>query len=178
MKEPWQIHPDIWKNQVAFFTYLRGHLRLLWSQYPAKLKWKTSQLRLPPKGYTGRAKKLGTCYYCSCDFPASHLEVDHVQQAGQCNSWETAHQFLKNLLDCNENWVLACKPCHKVKSYSEAQGISFAEAAIQKKVIAHCKLKTNIQLALLSGYGYNDCSNADKRKQAWQDHFNKEKQND
>lgn len=174
VKEPWEKHPQIWKNKTAFFTYLRGHLRLLWSRYPAKLAWKATQLKPVPKGYTGRAKKLGTCHYCNEVFAASHLEVDHVNQAGQCNSWETSNQFLYNLLDCNDNWVLACKPCHKIKSYSESQGISFIEAAIEKQVIEKCKLKTDVQLALLSAYGYNNCSNAAKRKAAWREIINKE----
>jgi 5-methylcytosine-specific restriction endonuclease McrA len=165
-KEPWEIYPSIWKNKVAFFTYLRGHLRLLWSRYPAKLAWKSAQLKLPPKGYTGRAKKLGVCHYCSESFAASHLEVDHVAQAGQCNSWETSSQFLHKLLNCNNNWVLACKPCHKIKSYSESQGITFEEAAFQKEVIELMKQPTDKVLAFLSTHGYNGASvsNAAKRK--------------
>lgn len=172
--EPWEIYPEIWRNKTAFFTYLRGHLRLLWSRYPAKLKWKSAQLRSPPKGYTGRAKKLGTCHYCSCDFAASHLEVDHVQQAGQCNSWETAHQFLKNLLDCNGNWVLACKPCHKIKSYSESQSISFEEARVAKEVIELMKPCNKAKmLALLKDNLYN-CKNSVERKKALTEILNKE----
>src|SRR5207245_399688 len=93
--------------------------------------------------------------------------VDHVKQAGQCNSLETAQQFLHNLLDCNGNWVLACKPCHKIKSHAEKTGSSFEEARIAKKIIESCKLKIDVQLALLSGYGYSNCSNAAKRKIAW-----------
>lgn len=166
-KDPWIIYPEIWKNQTAFFTYLRGKLRLTWSRFPAKLKWKQAQLVSPPKDYTGRAKKLGKCHYCGEWFAASHLEVDHVEQAGQCNSWETAYQFLKNLLDCNDNWVLADKNCHKIKSYAEKQSITFEEARIAKKAIKSMKQSVKIQLALLSGYGYNDCSNAAKRKLAW-----------
>ena len=173
MKEPWEIHPSIWRNKTAFFTYLRGHLRLLWSRYPAKLQWKSAQLRSPPKGYTGRAKKLGTCYYCSEDFAASHLEVDHVHQAGVCNSWDTSHQFLKNLLDCNDNWVLACKPCHKIKSYSEAHSMTFIEAAVAKQVIEACKEKVETQLAKLRNLNYNGISNATKRRACWQDYFEK-----
>lgn len=165
-KEPWEIHSDIWRNQTAFFTYLRGHLRLLWSRYPAKLKWKSTQLVAPPKGYTGRAKKLGVCYYCSESFSASSLEVDHVLQAGQCNSWETSQQFLRNLLDCNDNWVLACKPCHKVKSYSEAHNLTFEQARQAKLVIEILKAPVKEILAIIAKSSYNgsDTSNAAKRK--------------
>lgn len=164
-KQPWELYPNIWKTKAAFFVYLRGHLRLLWSRYPAKLKWKQAQMKTPPKGYTGRAKSLGVCFYCNKDFAASHLEVDHVQQAGQCNSWETANQFLYNLLDCNDNWVLSCKPCHKIKSYSEKLGITFEEAKLEKQVIELCKDKQKV-LAFLQEKGYTGASvsNAVKRK--------------
>jgi len=166
-KQPWELYPSIWKNQVAFFTYLRGHLRLLWSRYPAKLEWKKKQLRDPPKGYTGRAKKLGDCHYCQEAFAASHLEVDHVQQAGACNDWDTSSKFLYNLLDCNDNWVLACKPCHKIKSYAESEGLSFEEAKLAKKVLEVTKLPAKKVLEFLAEHGYSgdSVSNATKRKE-------------
>lgn len=173
-KEPWELYPTIWKTKAAFFTYLRGHLRLLWSRYPAKLKWKQSKLVTPPKGYTGRAKKLGQCHYCGEWHAASHLEVDHVKQAGACSSWETAQQFLRNLLDCNDNWVLADKVCHKIKSYSEAHDMTFEQARVAKDVIERCKQKVDIQVAQLKQLGYNDTSNAEKRKKAWTEILNKE----
>lgn len=135
LQEPWEKYPEIWKSKPNFFTYLRGHLRLLWSRYPAKLKWKSAQLITPPAHYIGRAKKLGKCEYCSEWFAASHLEVDHVVQAGECNSWETSSEFLYNLLNCNNNWKLTCKPCHKIKSHAEKNNISFEEAATLKEII-------------------------------------------
>lgn len=165
-KEPWEQYPTIWKSQASFFTYLRGHLRLLWSRYPAKIEWKKGKLYKPPKGYTGRAKSLGDCHYCGEAFAASHLEVDHVQQAGTCRDWTTAYQFLHNLLDVNDNWVLACKPCHKIKSYAEKEGITFEEARTAKKVLEVTKLSTKEQLAFLLEHGYSGdaVSNATKRK--------------
>lgn len=166
--EPWQKYPAIWKNETAFFTYLRGHLRLLWSRYPAKLKWKAAQLVTPPKDYVGRAKKLGKCHYCGNMFAASHLEVDHVDQAGKCNSWETSHEFLRKLLDCNDNWVLACKPCHKVKSMAERTGLSFEEAALEKKVIEFLKneKKIVVDFCVANGYNLSSLTNAAKRRDA------------
>lgn len=157
-KQPWEKYPTIWKNQAAFFTYLRGHLRLLWSRYPAKIKWKTAQMVKPPVGYTGRAKTLGECHYCKEMFAASHLEVDHVIQAGTCNSWETSTEFLYKLLDCNDNWVLACKPCHKIKSYAEKQDISFEEARLEKQIIEFCKQPKQIVLDFLSENQYTGAS--------------------
>lgn len=175
--EPWESHPEIWKNQGVFFTYLRGAIRSIWSRYPAKLKWKQSQLVAPGKGYTGRAKKLGTCHYCKEMFSASALEVDHVQQAGSCNSWETAYEFLRKLLDCNNNWVLACKPCHKVKSYAERTGLDFKDALAEKRAIDF--LKTNSKQVVLDycasmGYNVGPLTNNQKRREALVAIFKKE----
>jgi 5-methylcytosine-specific restriction endonuclease McrA len=166
--EPWESYPAIWKSKTAFFTYLRGHIRLIWSRYPAKLKWKSAQMFKPPKGYTGRAKTMGKCAYCNETFAASHLEVDHIEQAGTCNSWETAAQFLRKLLDCNDNWCLACKPCHKIKSYAEKQGLDFEEARLQKRVIEIMKQNKSEVLDFCQRNGYNSSSlsNETKRKVA------------
>lgn len=167
MREPWEQYPSIWKTKAAFFVYLRGHLRLLWSRYPAKIEWKKKQMVKPPPGYTGRAKTMGQCVYCNEKFAASHLEVDHVQQAGACSSWDTAYQFLHNLLDCNDNWVLACKPCHKIKSYAEKEGLSFEEARAAKQVLEITKQPVNKVLEFLMQHGYTGASvsNATKRKE-------------
>lgn len=176
-KEPWEAYPNIWKSPAAFWAYLRGGIRSIWSRYPGKLEWKKSQLQEPPHEYKGKAKKLGTCHYCKCQFSASALEVDHVQQAGSCNSWETAAEFLQNLLDCNDNWVLACKPCHKVKSYAERQGVNFQAALVEKRAITFLKEhnKTEV-LAFCASKGYNASSltNADKRREALVEIFTKE----
>lgn len=167
-QEPWEKFPGLWKSQAAFFTYLRGQIRLTWSRFPAKLKWKAAQMVKPPMGYTGRAKSLGKCAYCGEMFAASTLEVDHIDQAGECNSWETAAQFLRRLLDCNDNWCLACKPCHKIKSFAERQGLSFEEARLQKRVIEICKQSPTkvVEFCLQNGYNERSLTNATKRREA------------
>jgi len=161
-KEPWDLFPGLWKSKSAFFTYLRGQIRLTWSRFPAKITWKNSKLVAPPQDYKGRAKKLGQCSYCNEMFAASSLEVDHIEQAGTCNSWETAAQFLRNLLDCNDNWCLACKPCHKIKSYSEKTGLSFEDAKLQKKVIEFMKQNTKVIVEFCQKSGYNERSLTNK----------------
>lgn len=168
MKEPWEKFPGLWKSQTAFFTYLRGQIRLTWSRYPAKQKWKAEQLVSPPEGYTGRAKKLGKCSYCGEMFAASSLEVDHIDQAGECNSWETAAAFMRKLLDCNDNWCLACKPCHKIKSFAERLGVEFEEARLQKRVIEFCKQPPTkvVEFCRQNGYNERSLTNAEKRRKA------------
>lgn len=167
-REPWELHPELWKTKASFFTYLRGGLRLIWSRYPAKLAWKKLQLTDPPPGYSGRAKKLGRCHYCNNSFAASSLEVDHVSQAGQCTGWDTAAEFLHKLLDCNDNWVLACKPCHKIKSLAERKNVGFEEAMIEKKVIAFVKRPVDevVAFCIKNGYTKAMLRNAASRRQA------------
>lgn len=178
-KEPWEAFPDIWKTPAAFWAWVRGGIRgAVWKRYPAKLDWKRDQMVPPPEGYTGRAKSLGKCHYCKEMFAASHLEVDHVKQAGSCNSWETANQFMKNLLDTNNNWVLACRPCHKIKSYAERTGMDFQEALAEKRAIEFLKNKPKDKvLAYCESFGYNPkaLTNDQKRRAALVEIFTKEK---
>lgn len=112
-------------------------------------------------------------------FPASKLEVDHVEQAGSCNSWETAYEFLYKLLDCNDNWVLTCKPCHKIKSYAERMDISFAEAYVAKKAIEVMKLPKQKLLDWLQQKEYNvqTLTNNSLRRKAVEDILRKEMNN-
>lgn len=175
--EPWEAYPNIWKTEAAFWTYLRGGIRRLWATYAPKIAFKNSLLEAPPAGYTGRAKKLGKCHYCSGMFAASSLEVDHVIQAGTCNSWETAFQFLYKLLDTNSNWVLTCKPCHKIKSLAERKGIPFKDAIAEKKAIAYTKchdVKSQIDFCVSHNYNARSLTNAAKRRAALVEIFKKE----
>ena len=167
--EPWECYPSVWKSKTAFFAYLRGAIRRIWSRYPAKLEWKKTQLTTEkPEGYKGRGKKFGKCAYCGEMFVASHLEVDHIIQVGECNSWETARQFMERLLNCNGNWCLACKTCHKIKSHAERLSVSFEEARLQKLVIEWMKQSKATIVAMCKSKGYNEHSltNTQKRREA------------
>jgi hypothetical protein len=167
-KEPWQSFPEIWKDEKAFMTYLRGAFRSIWSRYPAKLEWKKRQMIPPPEGYKGRAKSVGYCAYCNGMFSASSFEVDHIEQAGSFSNKEEAIEWFWRLLDTNDNWCLACKPCHKVKSYAEREGLSFDEARLQKEVINILKKSVAEVKQFCYDYGYSDShlSNPDKRRKA------------
>lgn len=141
---------------------------MIWSRFPAKLEWKKQQLFDPPPDYKGRAKKLGKCHYCGFDFPGSALEVDHVAQAGQCSSWETSSTFLRKLLATDDNWVLACKGCHKIKSYAERHDIDFKKAMVEKTVIALLKKPRAevVAYCLKHGYKKEQLRNIEQRRAA------------
>jgi hypothetical protein len=160
------MYPQIWKTKGAYFAWLRGQLRLIWSRFPPKIEFKKSKLVDPPVGYVGRAKKLGQCHYCEGWAPASQLEVDHVTMAGKLTELEDIPSFFERLLDCNAEWVLTHKHCHKIKSYAESKGVSFEEAALQKRVIEFISQDKEIVLAYLAEKEYSGAqvSNASKRR--------------
>lgn len=56
--------------------------------------------------------------------------------------------------------------------------MTFEQARTAKMVIEAMKDKVPIQIAKLNNLMYNDVSNAEKRKAAWTDHFNKENHNE
>ena len=74
---------DIWKTESAYFSYLRGCIRLAWNKNPVKLKLlKKIKKQIPNPNY-GKPRNTkpivfgGTCEICKDDFPMKFLEVDH-----------------------------------------------------------------------------------------------------
>lgn len=133
-------------SKAKYFTWLRSQLRSTWSDNPLRTEWKKAQLRpVTPeerkaKLFHTSTKNVGQCYLCNEWFAGSKLECDHLEESDGCYDFETAEEFLWHCAaNPPENWALACKPCHKIKSHSDRKGISFEEAWIDKKVISICK---------------------------------------
>tara|TARA_R110000744_G_C19371770_1_gene563208 strand:- start:59598 stop:60146 length:549 start_codon:yes stop_codon:yes gene_type:complete len=143
-KKPW-LTPEgktIWKTEANYWQWLRGALRRLWADYPLRKEWKTRQLRPVTKEekenkvFHPSTKNIGQCYYCNKWFAGSKLECDHLTPSDGCTSKEKAESFLWYCGGgVGEDWVLSCKPCHKVKTYSERYNMTMEEAAITKEVI-------------------------------------------
>lgn len=161
-------------TESAWLAWVRSALR-------------SKSLRWPPRGEAlklARRKYVGTnkmqkweyqCALCSEWQLAKNCNVDHHPvAAGSILSVQDIGNFANNLFCETDNLRVLCSDCHKVHTLSEKKGISFIEAAIEKQVIEKCKLPIPKQVALLSGYGYNACSNAAKRKAAWREIINKE----
>ena len=148
--EPW-LTPEglkIWKTESEYWNWLRGSLRRLWGDYPLRKEWKVNQLRRitqeekDSKLFHSSTKNLGQCFYCKEWFPGSKLECDHQIPSDGCRSKETAESFLWYCGGgTGEDWVLSCKPCHKIKTHSERQGLSLEDSRIEKAVISICKAK-------------------------------------
>lgn len=162
--EPWETPEgkSIWKSSSAFFQWLRGAMRRIWADNPGRKEWKKNQLRpvtqreRDAKLFHPSTKNVGQCYLCQEYFPGSKLEVDHNIASEGCKSWEEAHKFLEYCArTTGEDWSLACKPCHKVKTYAERYGYSFEQALVKKRVITLMKASAAHQYKELMGMGFN-----------------------
>lgn len=163
-ENPWETKEGkvVWKTEAQYWNWLRGGLRKLWSDYPLRKVWKQSQLRPVTeqeridKIFHPSTKNVGQCVFCKSWMAGSKLESDHIVVSDGCTDKRTAELFLWHCGgQTGSNFQLACKPCHKIKSYSEKRGISFEEAAIEKKAIEWEKQNKGVQVQrdLLSSLG-------------------------
>lgn len=179
-KKPWETQEGrkIWKSEAKYWDWVRGSLRKLWSDYPVRKEWKATQMRpVTPeeraiKKFHPSTKNVGVCHYCNESFPASRLEVDHVVSSGGCKNKEEAEEFLWYCGGgTGDDWVLACKPCHKVKTYADRMQIDFGEATAIKKAIEVCDNPANYQNDWLSARGIVPAKNGKGRRTQIEDYF-------
>lgn len=160
-------------SESAYLAWIRSALRsksLRWLPRGEALKL----ARRPYKGPNKLQKWEFQCALCSSWMKGKECQVDHYpKSAGSILSVADIGEFANNLFCEVDNLRVLCSDCHSLHTLAEKNGISLEEARIQKLVIESCKLKTDVQLALLSGFGYNNCTNATKRKAAWVEIHNK-----
>jgi len=176
----WEHPLSIWRTKSEYFVWLRGHMRRIWADFPLRSEWKKSQLRPVTKEervmklFHPSTKTVGQCYLCQNWFSASKLECDHIKASEGCYDFETAQKFLWHCAaDDPDNWALVCKPCHKIKSHAERQGLSFEESRIEKEIIAIVKAKKD--KSFLQNAGITPASNAAKRKEQLREYLKENK---
>jgi len=159
-KHPWETPEGkvVWKTEAQYWQWLRGALRRLWSDYPLRKVWKQSQLRPVTaqerldKVFHPSTKNVGQCSFCGQWMAGSKLECDHLIESDGCTSKETAESFLWH---CGgliaKDFRLACKPCHKIQSLSQRNGVSFEIAEATKKAIQLEKAKADKAYILEKG---------------------------
>lgn len=161
----WELYPDIWKTKSEFFVWLRGGLRrAIWEKYPVKIQFKNETVDLPPEGYTGRAKSGKECALSGEWTGKSALEVDHIVGNASLRDWEDIPSFVAHLCTTKENMQLVSKEAHKIKSYAERYNMSYAEAVIEKEVVAICKKKVPELDKWIKDNGGVECKNATQRR--------------
>lgn len=156
--KPWIEYPEIWATQAAFMTWVRGGVRLgLWKQHPVKLEFlKASTTMIENTNRRSMKRfpmvKAVTCALCGEVVRASDAEVDHIHGNHSLRSMEDLRSFIESMILVRmEDLQIACKVCHRIKSYSEKQGISFEHARAIKQAIEICKNKQDKQFLIERG---------------------------
>lgn len=172
--KPWLDENSIWKTEATYWSWLRGGLRKLWSDYPLRKEWKKNALRpVKPeekkaKVFHSSTKNVGQCSFCGEWFPGSKLEVDHKIPSDGCVSVETAEAFLWYCAGTNSrDFQLSCKPCHKIKTHAERYGMTFEEARVEKDSIAFEKLPIASQRRFFEQRGVDVPTSNPKRRKAY-----------
>jgi hypothetical protein len=171
--KPWEEEGSPWKTESQFLIWVRGVLRSGWSKHPLKLEYiKRHRKRiLNPKKNARFPEVWGmTCSVCMQDKVQAEIEIDHISETGGTfRKLEDAYEYMKHLFMVNfAKMQPVCKPCHKIISHSQRMGVSFEEAALQKKVIEIMKKPKMELLEFCQKYGYSASmlTNAEKRKTA------------
>jgi hypothetical protein len=158
----------IWKTESAFMSFIRGGIRrALWNRSPIKIKFiLQNRIRIPRASPRGKLDSQwgATCALCKLVYPLKMIEVDHRTGGHSLKSLNDLQSFVEGIV-CIEadDLQLVCKPCHKIKSHSEKQGISIRDSRISKMVIE--LIKTKQDKIWLEDKGIVPESNQIKRKQ-------------
>lgn len=174
----WEEHPEFWKTESAFLSFIRGGIRRhLWSKNPVKLQFmkekRIKMVNTNPRSMKAHPTVWGfTCEACGKSFAGANCEVDHKKGGHSLRKVEDIQKFVEGIVFVKkDDLAIMCKPCHKTKSYSEAQGITFELAVATKAAIAIENKGVKQTVAFLTQNGYNAASTKDKRRSQLVAHF-------
>lgn len=154
-----------WQTSTAYYTWLRGALRRVWSKHPVKLELLKSVRRKVPNP-AGRKGEVFACDCAVCGgvFRMADCQVDHRIPAGSLTCEEDIAGFVVRLLHVTTDELrVVCKQCNATLAYAEKQGISFELAFATKEAIAIQKSKQDS--VWLREVGIVPASSAPKRKE-------------
>ena len=137
-------NPEIWKTESAYFSYLRGCIRLAWVKNPVKLKLlnkRKKQIPNPNYGKPRNTKKTvmgATCEICLKDYPMKFIQVDHITGGNySLRSVGDIQGFFESICIVTEGELrLVCLDCHGCLTYAAKEGVSFEQAKVIKHVIS------------------------------------------
>lgn len=166
----WQWEGSPWKSRSAYFGYIRGGIRRgLWNRHPSKIQFLNSvRIKIDnpnPKNATRFPKVWGCqCNVCKGIFTMKDIEVDHIEGNHSLRTFEDISKFIQAIVTVKPDDLQAiCKDCHKTKSLSDAQGISFEEARATRVAIE--LIKTKQDKTFLESKGLTVGSNQKTRRE-------------
>lgn len=170
---PWNDCPDLWKDEKAYCAWLRSQSRRIWARHPIKNRYKaagTSIIDAATKAKYPRAKKMVKCEMCCDNFPASNIEVDHINPAGSFTSVVEWKDWLDRLLLLGfEDIRLLCKPCHLKVTLAERFHCSLENVWVYQAIAAFNKLNADGMEKALADLDMPKQNNAASRKKAYKE---------
>lgn len=167
---PWIDYPAIWPTEAKFMTWVRGGIRAgLWKKHPVKLEFLKQNTVMMVNTNPRSMKRFpmvkgAVCAVCGELYGMKHIEVDHLTGNHSLRSMSDLRAFIEAMIMVTfADLQLVCKPCHKIKSHAEKQGISFQEAKAEKDAILLIKQKKDV--AWLEERGIVPASSQPKRRQ-------------
>ena len=140
MANPWDDVPHIFKDEKAYFNWLRSQIRRIWSRAPVKIAYKMSRRYKAPVGKFGKDVWVSDCEMCGKQHRA--CEVDHLSGGYGFKDWTSFCEWSKMIL-----WVTfddireLCPDCHAAVTLSQRLGIDIQSAFVEKEVLIIMKLK-------------------------------------
>lgn len=112
------------KTDPAYFSWLRGQIRKIWTRHPVKINFLKKNRReacATDKAILGsRVKWVYQCNRCKAHFAQKDIQVDHIKGGHSCNSIDKAKSFLEAIIMVGfDDLQILCKPCHKAKTKDE-----------------------------------------------------------
>lgn len=155
-------------NESQYLAWIRSALRSKWLRWQPRNDCLAASRRTY-KGPNKRQKWEYQCSLCKEWYISKAMEVDHYpHDAGTILTVEDIGPFAGRLFCEIDNLRAVCKPCHKIHTYAQSEGLTFEEARAAKQVIEITKKPVKQVLAFLASHGYttaSDVSNATKRKE-------------
>ena len=132
-KKPlWEEPYTPWKSKSQYISWIRGGLRKLWSRHPSKTELRKATRKKLDNG-KGRAVYHNQCAMCKEWKKTADTEVDHLKCNPPFRDLKDIQAYVQNLLGVGVGDLqILCKPCHKIKTYSERYGVSIEEARKRK----------------------------------------------
>ena len=159
IKKILEENSEIWKTESAYFSYIRGCIRLGWSRNPVKLKLlKKVKKQIPNPNY-GKPRNTkptvmgATCEICNNDFPMKLIEIDHRHGGTySLRCVDDIQNFFENVCIVTEDDLrVVCKGCHGCLTYAAKMNVSFEQARVEKQFIQIKKDKNVVDKLRLHG---------------------------
>lgn len=134
-------------NEQYLKNLFRSAVRKKWMACPTKLHFLESGLEPDYDPNTRRRFKI-QCNICNCYFTKAEIEIDHIKQEQEFDSWDKATAWASAILDVGvQDLQRVCCECHLIKSHCDLLGLDFRNeqdwkfAVADKEAIQICKQK-------------------------------------